>query len=260
METNRTTAAVYGGGGLFGIGYALGIAEAFIDSGIDLASLPALGTSAGSWAAASLALGVKFHDALDLIGDAVPRLPNPNAGRLRDIAAELFGAQTRCNTVKVVACSLPRLRRTVLRGADFPIADLVAASSAVPGLLAPQMVGERRFVDGGVRSMASIDLAPMVDQLLVVLPLSAPMFGPAGWLIERGIQSESRKWKRANPTGHRLIVRPTSAIAAIARRPDQLFDGDRARRGHDLAYEQGLGLIPRWHSAVDRSVANEATQ
>ena len=106
-----SSAAVYGGGGLFGIGYTLGVAEAFIDAGICLSSLAAIGTSAGSWAASALALGVKFHDALDLIGHRVPRFPNAKAGRLRDIAAELFGAQTRCPTVSVIACSLPRFRR-----------------------------------------------------------------------------------------------------------------------------------------------------
>ncbi len=244
-------AAVYGGGGLFGIGYTLGVAEAFSDSGVDLSSTPALGTSAGSWAAAALALKIRFHYALDLIGDGIPRFPNARVGHLREIAAELFGIETCCPTVSVVATALPTLRRTVLRGAEFPIADLVAASSAVPGLLAPQRVGRVRYLDGGTRSMASIDRAPKARRLLVVLPLSAPMFGPAGWLIERGIQSESRAWKSVNRSSHRVIVRPTSEIAAIARRPDQLFDVDRARRGYELAYLQGLSTLPRWLNAID---------
>ncbi len=245
-----TSAAVYGGGGLFGIGYTLGITEAFVDAGIDLQSLPSLGTSAGSWAAAALALRIRFIDALDLIGDDVPRFPDPRRGRLRTIARELFGAATLCPTVRVVACALPGLRRTVLRGAETPIADLIAASASVPGILAPQRIGNTNYIDGGVRSMASIDLADPVDRLLVVLPLSAPMFGPAGWLIERGIQSELRKWQGANATSQRVVARPTSEIAALARRPDQLFDPDRARRCYELAYRQGLTILPKWNDAV----------
>lgn len=241
-----STAAVYGGGGLFGIGYTLGIAEALVDGGADLASVPAVGTSAGSWAAAGLALGIRFLEALEVIEDDVPRFPDPRPGRLDGVAIELFGAETMCPTVDVVACSLPRLRRTLLSGADFPIADLVAASSAVPGMLAPQRVGDTRYVDGGVRSMASIDQAQPAARLLVVLPLSGPMFGPAGRFLERGIRSELRAWESRYPDSRVVVVRPTPEIAALARRPDQLFDAKRARRCYDLAYAEGLALRGEW--------------
>ena len=235
-----------GGGGLFGIAYSLGIAGALVDAGTDLARAPSLGTSAGSWAAAALALGVPFPSALDAIGDRVPRFPDPRSGRLHAIARELFGTTTRCPTMRAVACRLPTLERTVFSGADHPIADLVAASSAVPGMLPPERIGSHSYVDGGVRSMASIDLADDARRLLVVLPLSGPMFGPGGWLMERFIGRELRTWKRSHRDVRPLLVRPTTEIAALARRPDQLFDPDRARACFDLAYEQGCGLRDRW--------------
>ena len=239
-------AAVYGGGGLFGIGFIAGITEALVDGGADMASLPTVGTSAGSWAAAGLVLGIKFPDALRQMSDDIPRVPNPRAGRLRDIAADLFGADTRCPTVRVVACALPRFTRTVLSGADYPIADLIAASSAVPGMLAPHRVGEKRYVDGGVRSMASIDHGSPANKLLVILPLSGPMFGPTGRFIERRIGRELDIWRGRNRAGEVIVLRPTDEIASLARRPDQLFDPYRAMRCYELAYREGVALRSHW--------------
>lgn len=239
-------AAVYGGGGLFGIGFIMGIAEALADDGADMASLPVVGTSAGSWAGAGMSLGIRFTDALKTMSGSIPRLPSPRAGRLRPIAAQVFGSQTRCPTVRAVACSLPRFRRLALSGADHPIADLVAASSAVPGMLAPHRIGDVRYVDGGVRSMASIDFAPRAAKLLVVLPLSGPMFGPAGRMIERRIGEELDLWQSASPDAEVHVVRPTPEIAALAKRPMHLFDPFRAMRCYELAYREGVALRSAW--------------
>jgi len=238
-------AAVYGGGGLFGIAYNLGVAEALVDGGVSVGRWPALGTSAGSWAAVGLALGVRFETAISAIADVIPRFPDPRPGRLQSIAAELFGAQTRCPAVSVAVSALPWFRRTVLSGADHPVADLVAASSAVPGLLAPHRIDGVRYVDGGVRAMASIDLAEPARRLLVVLPLAGPMFGPFGRLVERRVRAELDDWHDKVPDGEAVVVRPTEAIAALARRPDQLFDAGRALRCHELAYAQGTGMLRR---------------
>jgi NTE family protein len=165
---------------------------------------------------------------------------------LRNIAAEIFGADTRCPTVNVVACSLPRFTRTLLSGADHPIADLIAASSAVPGMLAPHRVGDKRYVDGGVRSMASIDHGAPANKLLVILPLSGPMFGPAGRLIERRISRELAIWRKNNRAGEVFVLRPTEDIANLARRPDQLFDPYKAMRCYELAYKEGVALRSHW--------------
>lgn len=224
----------------------MGVAEALLDGGVPLAAAPALGTSAGSWAAGSVALGLRWEHAMELLGPEAPRLPDPRSGRLRAVAAELFG-ERRVPSMRAVVCSLPRLQRVVLDGADFPLADLVAASSAVPGLLAPHRVGGRRYVDGGVRSMASADLSAPADHLLVLAPLAGPMFGPAGRLAERVLRREMRDWRDRHPGGQLWLIRPNREIAALARRPDQLFDGDRALRCYDLAYTQGEGILERWN-------------
>lgn len=243
--------AVYGGGGLFGIGFTLGIAEALDDGGFGLHGFPALGTSAGSWAAAALAMRIRFLDALELVEERVPRIPDPRPGRLREVAAEVFGDDTHAEGVRIVACSLPRLRREVFDATEHPVADLVAASSAVPGMLAPHRIGRRRYVDGGVRSVASVDLAGAAHWLLVVLPMSGPMFGPAGRFVQRGTRRELREWEQHHPYGRLVVVRPSEEIAALASRPDQLFDPERARRCYELAYAEGLELAARWQDVVE---------
>ena len=145
-----------------------------------------------------------------------------------------------------VACAVPRLRRTMLAGATYPLADLVAASSAVPGVLAPHRVDGTLYVDGGVRSMASADLAPRAENLLVMAPIAGPMFGPAGRHAERNLTKEVGVWKAANRSGRFWLIRPNRAIAGLATLPTHLFDLDRARRCYDLAYAQGAGILKRW--------------
>jgi NTE family protein len=237
-----TVAAVYGGGCLFGIAYNLGVAEALVDAGIDLGSASALGTSAGSWAAAHLALGMRFEDSFESFHDRVPRHPDPRPGRLVEITRAVFGDRTRCPTVRCSVVALPTLQRRVLSGADHPIADLVAASSAIPGLLAPHRIAGVRYVDGGVRSMASADLGEGAAQLLVVLPMSGPMFGRVGRLIERRTVREIVAWEHRHPEAAVTLVRPTEAIAGLIHRPDQLLDTARAAECYRLAYEQGRQL------------------
>lgn len=242
----RELAAVYGGGGVFGIAYNLGVAEAFVDAGFDLGSAPALGTSAGAWAAAHLALGLRFDDTFGLFRDQIPRRPDPRPGRLAELGRAVFGRDTRCPSVRVGVVALPRLQRRVLDGGDHPIADLVAASSAVPGMLAPHRVDGVRYLDGGIRSMASADLGERAARLLVVLPMSGPMFGPAGQLIERRTVREIDAWHARYPDAKVTVVRPTSEIAALVRRPDQLFDPARAVECYERAYDQGSGLATTW--------------
>ena len=231
----------YGGGGLFGIAYLMGVAEALMDNGVPLAQASSIGTSAGSWAAAALSLGIRWSTAISAIGDDVPRIPDPRSGRLRDIATRIFG-EARAPSVRVVVCELPRLRRVVLNGADYPVADLVA----VPGLLSPHRIDGHRYVDGGVRSMTSADRCDAANNLLVITPMAGSMFGPAGRLMEQIMVREMRSWGLANPAGGLWLIRPNAAVAALARRPDQLFDRSRAMACYPVAYEQGRKIRQQW--------------
>lgn len=257
VHGRQPLAVCFGGGGLFGIAYLLGVSEALEDGGVKIGAAPAIATSAGTWAAAALELGIRWEQAVGVIGGDVPRLPDPRAGRLRSVAAEIFG-ERRAPGMRAVVCSIPKLRREVLSGADYPAADLIAASSAVPGLLAPHRVGGTLYVDGGLRSMVSADRADAADNLLVLAPIAGPMFGPAGALAERVLRREVMHWQEANPSGRFWLIRPNRAIAGLARLPMNLFDLDRARRCYELAYAQGSGILRRWQDTQSTTSTDPA--
>jgi NTE family protein len=230
---------VYGGGGVFGIGYCVGVAHGLAAGGIPVATAPALGTSAGSWAASAVALGLDYDDVADL---EVPPVPNRRTGVLAAVARELFGEATH-PLVSVSALCVRTRRRHILDGGRYPLADLVAASSAVPGLLPPHRIDGRLYIDGGMWSATSVDAAEDARAVIVVAPLAGPHMGPlgrgAGILLDR----ELRTWRRRHPDRRITLIRPNREIAQHAgRSPMNLFDGDRARLVYPLAHEQGL----RW--------------
>ena len=228
----------FGGGGPLGIAYGLGVADALADAGVCFAGVDMLGTSAGAWVASCLATGVTFSDLC-----AVPqlRIPNPRPGLLRAIAGEMFG-DARSEDVTASAVRLPSSRRVLLSGADHALADIVAASSAVPGLFAPVRVGRHVYVDGGVRSLVSAHHAAPAQQLLVVAPIAGPMFGPAGRTMELMLREEIRRWEQATG-GNAHLLRPGTDIAMLARHPLQLFDKSRAQAVYPLAYEQARSSV-----------------
>lgn len=59
---------------------------------------------------------------------------------------------------------------TFTAAGDVALVDAVAASCAVPGIWPAVTIGERRFIDGGVRSSTNVDLAAGCDRILVLLP------------------------------------------------------------------------------------------
>ncbi len=224
---------VFGGGGLFGIGYAMGVLEGLKPRGIDLSEVPLLGTSAGSWAAAATAFEVPFRTLADM---EVPSFPNPKPGLLASIAHEMFGDKTD-PLIHVMACALPRLKRTILDGAHFPLAELVAASSAVPALLSPHVIDGIKYVDGGVRSGTSVDYGPDVENLVLVAPLAGAMWGPFARFVDNGMYKEVQRWK-ARTGGKVLIFTPHNSAASIARNPKHLFDKARAIEAYHLGHEE----------------------
>lgn len=69
------------------------------------------------------------------------------------------------------------------------LVDAVAASCAVPAVWPPVTIGDRRYVDGGVRSANNIDLALGHDRILVVAVFVDPDTAvQAAFLTERGAE------------------------------------------------------------------------
>lgn len=57
-------------------------------------------------------------------------------------------------------------------GSGVDLVDAVAASCAVPGIWPPVTIGDRRYLDGGIRSIINGDLAAGHDQLVILAPMS----------------------------------------------------------------------------------------
>ncbi|MCX6395782.1 MAG: patatin-like phospholipase family protein [Propionibacteriales bacterium] len=236
-------AMVYGGGGVVGIAYTSGVAAGLRAAGIEVAAVPALGTSAGSWTAAALALGLPYQDLAAL---PVPALPSRRPGVLADVARQVFGEATH-PLVSVSAVHVRSGRRHILDGGTFPLADLVAASSAVPGLLPPHRVDGRLYIDGGMWSATSVDAAAIADRVIVVAPLAGRVMGPMGRVAGALLERELGRWRDRHPTSDIRMIRPHRAMARIIGvRPLALFDAERATEIHSLAYEQGA----RWGDEI----------
>jgi NTE family protein len=226
---------VYGGGGVFGIGYGAGVATGLGDAGIPVRTAPALGTSAGSWVAAAVALGLGY--------DAFEDFESPPVPTLRPVVYEsaktIFG-DSRHHLVTASAVQLRTRRRHILDGGRYSLADMAAASSAVPGLLPPHTIEGRRYVDGGMWSATSIDAAVDAEEVIVVAPLAGSAMGPVGTTAGFLLDLELRAWRLRHPGKRVTVIRPNKEIARFAgRSPLALFDADRARAVYPLAIEQG---------------------
>jgi NTE family protein len=57
------------------------------------------------------------------------------------------------------------------RESGEPLVAAVAASCAVPGVYPPVTIDGRRYVDGGMRSAANVDLAAGYDRVVVLAPM-----------------------------------------------------------------------------------------
>ena len=237
----------FGGGGAFGIAWHVAVIAALREAGVPIDTAPAIGTSAGSWACAALRLGLDFDD-FSSIGTI--SVPDRSPGLLAGIARDLMGDVT-VTDVRISAVALPRMRRRLHDASRHPIADLVAASSAVPGLFSPHPVGGVPHVDGGVRSMASIDQAPPADLLIASLPIAGPLFGPVGRVMESTSRAALARWRRSHH-GVTCVLRPGRRLSQmVGLKPNALFDIDFAREVYPMAYDQvSERLQTRRHSLV----------
>ncbi|MGW5667698.1 patatin-like phospholipase family protein [Micromonospora sp. NPDC003776] len=212
-----TRALVLGGGGVTGVAWELGLLAGLAQRGVDVTGADLLvGTSAGSVVGAQICSGAPVADlyAAQLRpprGELAARL---GAGVLlrwawagargRDevrararVGAMALAARTGSEASRraVLESRLPvrewPARRLLVTAVDaasgefvvfdaasgVSLVDAVGASCAVPGVWPPVTIGDRRYVDGGVRSSVNADLARGADAVVVLAPVSSG-FGP----------------------------------------------------------------------------------
>jgi NTE family protein len=173
-----------------------------------------VGTSAGSAVGAQVLAGVDFDElvAVQLADEHSEITPELDLAVLGEIFGEMAGGKlpdqqgrVRIGTLALAAATVdePTRRRVIERrlpSQEWPatrlvvtavdavtgdlaafeassgvsLVDAVAASCAVPGVWPPVTIGDHRYVDGGVRSIANADLAAGHDVIVVLAPLAGP--------------------------------------------------------------------------------------
>ena len=205
-------ALVLGGGGVTGIAWELGVLAGLAEVGLDLTSADlVVGTSAGSVVGAQLLSGTSIDELYaEQLKDPVGEVPaRMGAGALaRFVIASIWPGDARrgrayLGHAALAARTVPeserhaviegRLRRrswpdarlliTAVdaesgeakvfdRDSGVALPDAVAASCAVPIVWPPITVNGRRYIDGGVRSIANADLATGCDRVVVLAPVT----------------------------------------------------------------------------------------
>lgn len=263
-------ALVLGGGGVTGVAWEIGLLHGLAEQGVDLSTADLfVGTSAGSVVAAQLTSGTGI-DALyerelaDTTGDT-----NATIGSkvlVGFVLAALWPGdrargRARLGRAALKARTVPESERRAaiasrVRRDDWPAArlmvtaveartgefrvfdndsgvsliDAVAASCAVPLVWPPMTVGGRRYVDGGVRSVANVDLAHGYERVVVVAPLTA---------AARRADRPAVQAAALGPGVRTVVVSPTdAALTAIGRNPlDPARRAPAARAGRTQAAE-----------------------
>jgi NTE family protein len=153
---------------------------------------------------------------------------------LRQIGAYALAAATVPEATRraVIASRLPshdwparRLRLTAVdagsgelrvfdAASGVSLVDAVAASCAVPGVWPPVTIGDRRYVDGGVRSSDNADLAAGSGRITVISPLGLDSPLPSPLPLREVVRR-----LRADGSDVTVIAPDGAAAAAIGANP-----------------------------------------
>jgi NTE family protein len=111
------------------------------------------------------------------------------------------------------------------------LVDAVAASCAVPGIWPPVTIGGRRYLDGGMRSSANLDLAADHDVVLALAPVAD--IGP----LEAEIAKTTARVEKRKGT---VVVRPDEeSTAAMGANP---LDPETARPAAQAGRAQAASI------------------
>jgi NTE family protein len=267
-------ALVLGGGGVTGVAWEIGMLHGLAERGADLTAAGLfVGTSAGSLVAAQVLSGVplkalyeaqlagpgkeaaarmsplslmKFVAAGLWPGDpargrawlgrqALRARTMPEAQRRAVIAARLGEATWPAVPLRITAVRAETGEVRVFDASSgVPLIDAVAASCAVPLTWPPVTIDGVRHIDGGVRSVANVDLAAGSDRVVVLAPvtLSARRSGrPAAQLAALGLGDRGT-----------LVSPDAAARAAIG---GNVLDPARRRAAAEAGHAQAAAEVDR---------------
>ncbi|MFG1603613.1 patatin-like phospholipase family protein [Actinoplanes sp. NPDC049265] len=247
--SDERRAVVLGGGGVTGVAWEIGMIHGLAERGVDLSRADLfVGTSAGSVVSAQITAGVPLDQlyALELADTSGDRNARISRGVILRFAvagllpgargrAWLGRAALRARTVPEAerrAAIASRVTSEVWPGARLripavaaatgqvvvfdndsgvPLVDAVAASCAVPLVWPPMTVAGTRYIDGGMRSIANVDLATGYGRVVVL--------APANLSVRRSTRPSAQTAALAEGV-RRICVQPSAtALDAIGDNP-----------------------------------------
>jgi hypothetical protein len=241
-------AMAMGGGGAYGIAFHLGIARALLDAGIPVDGGPMIGISAGSYAGAALATGID----LPAIADAwrhYARTRGRGRARTYDVTSRLFGDSRDDRVTSVCTTGLSPVP-VLVRGSEYPLADVVAAAASPLGMAHGHRVNGRLLYDAGYHWNTGANHAPEANLLLVLAPIAAGVRRGVDLLYEARLRGEVGWWRVAHG-GEAVVVRPDRAV--IAAGAHNILDMSIAGATYRAAYAQGERLVPQLMSKARRA-------
>jgi NTE family protein len=113
---------------------------------------------------------------------------------------------------------------------DVRLLDAVAASCAVPSVWPPITIGNRRYMDGGMRSITNADLVQGCEKVLIVSPTGGFPNTPLGPTLDEEVEILRRD------ADVRVVLADETALAAFGTNPlDPLTREPSARAGRAQA-------------------------
>jgi NTE family protein len=248
---DKGRAVVLGAGGVTGVAWEIGLMHGLAERGIDLTGADLfVGTSAGSVVAAEVTSGQPLdklfaHELADTTGDRNAALGSsallrflitsaypgdrrrarawlgraalatptvPESERRAAIATRVPGDAWPETPLRIAAVAAETGEAAVFdRHSGVSLIDAVAASCAVPLVWPPMTVNGTRYIDGGVRSMANVDLAAGYDRVIVIAPLARAV----RYADKPAVQAAA-----LGPAVRTAVISPDRAtLAAIGRNP-----------------------------------------
>jgi NTE family protein len=103
--------------------------------------------------------------------------------------------------------------------------DAVAASCSVPGWFRPTVIGDRRYVDGGVRSTASADLLTGLglDEVYVLAPMASQVTAPPRTALERAERLVRKRMTAATQREIDLLRSEGVKVTLLTPGPEDLY-------------------------------------
>ena len=274
-------ALVLGGGGVTGVAWEIGLLLGLAEHGVDLGDAGLMvGTSAGSVTAAQVLSGVPLGDlyAAQLAGATREIAAGLGLGGVLQYGVAAFWPGGRAKgrawlgrrSLKVTAVTEAERRAVIAQRIghdDWPatplriaaveamtgattvfdqhsgvsLIDAVGASCAVPLVWPPATVNGVRYVDGGIRSVANVDLAAGCDRVVVIAPIAV------------GFRRADRPAVQAAALGvpHVVIAPTAEARSRMGRNPlDPAFRAPAAEAGRAHAAQEAEKVRAVWDPAM----------